>query len=77
MRRPFPIGWRGNRVKRYAVGAYSPRASGGLCRACRRRGLPQQKKFLKEFQKFFPHPQNLIHPFGILVLLSEKGSARS
>lgn len=34
------------------------------------------KKFLKEFQKFFPHSQNLIHPFGILVLLSEKGSAR-
>ena len=47
MRRPFPIGWRGNRAKRYSVGGGMPRAlrADGLCRACQRRGLPQQKNF--------------------------------
>lgn len=66
MRRPFPIGWRG-KAKRYAVGRYAPRASGGRFVPCvSAAGISSAKKFLKEFQKFFPHPQNLIHPFGIL-----------
>ena len=52
MRRPFPIGWRG-KAKRYAVGAYSLRAAGGLCRACRRRGFRLSEKIFKRVSKIF------------------------
>ena len=67
MRRPFPIGWRG-KAKRYAVGAVCPARVGRTVCAVRVGGgdFVSAKKFLKEFQKFFPHSQNLIHPFGML-----------
>ena len=55
MRKPFPIGWRGNRAKRYSVGGGMPRAlrSGGLWRACRRRGFRLSEKIFKRVSKIF------------------------